>query len=61
MKKFEHFQFSFEAAHKDIEVEEAVKQCFWLNILNFMTLYKLAEIKVTTPSILKQFKSFAIW
>jgi hypothetical protein len=61
VKKFENFQFSFEAAHKDIEVEEAVKQCFWLNILNFMTLYKLAEIKVTTPSILKQFKSFAIW
>lgn len=59
VKKFANFQFSFESAFK--EHEETVKQCFWLNILNFMTLFKLAEIKLTTPSILSKFKSFAIW
>jgi len=51
VKKFANFEFSFESAFK--EHEETVKQCFWLNILNFMTLFKLAEIKLTTPSIFK--------
>lgn len=61
VKKFANYQFSFESPSNNKDHEETVKQCFWLNILNFMTLFKLAEIRLTTPSILKQFKSFAIW
>jgi len=60
-KKMYGRKFVFNQYTKNVEEFETIKQCFWLNILNFMTLYKLAEIKVTTPSILKQFKSFAIW
>ena len=40
---------------------ETTKQCFWLNILNFMTLYKLAEIKLTKPEVLKKLTDYSMW
>jgi glucan phosphoethanolaminetransferase (alkaline phosphatase superfamily) len=43
------------------EHEEIAKQCFWLNIINFMTLFKLAEIRLINPRLLKQLDRFAIW
>jgi len=38
-----------------------VKQCFWLNLLNFMTLYRLAEIKLTKPEALKVLTNYTMW
>jgi len=54
--KMANQHFVFECTVK--EHEETVKQCFWLNIINFMTLFKLAEIKLTQPRILKEMTKF---
>lgn len=57
--KLEKTELLFESAFK--QQEETVKQCFWLNILNYMTLYKLAEIKLTKPEVLKKLTEYAMW
>lgn len=41
--------------------QDMMKQCFWLNIINFMTLFRLAEIKLMKPSVLKQLNNFHMW
>jgi hypothetical protein len=43
------------------EENEVLKQAFWLNLINFLTLYKLAEISLVQPGILKRMDSFAMW
>ena len=40
---------------------EVIKQVFWLNLLNFMTLYKLAEIQLSRPDALQELTSYAMW
>jgi hypothetical protein len=60
-KKMYGRKFVFNQYTKNVEEFETIKQCFWLNILNFMTLFKLAEIKLTYPNPLRQLKLFPTW
>ena len=38
-----------------------LKQAFLLNLINFMTLFRLAETALIKPSLLKKLDSFAAW
>jgi hypothetical protein len=40
---------------------EQSKETFWLNILNFMTLLKIAEICLINPALMRKMKSYAMW
>lgn len=40
---------------------EEIKQAFWLNLINFMTLFRLAETALIKPSLLKKLNSYAAW
>jgi hypothetical protein len=53
VKRMATQRYVFNAFTKNEDEIETIKQCFWLNILNFMTLFKLAEIKLTSPSTMR--------
>jgi hypothetical protein len=40
---------------------ENYKQAFWLNLINFVTLFRLAEIALTKQSVIKELSSFGMW
>lgn len=40
---------------------EMQKEMFWVNILNFMTLLKIAEICVINPALMRRMKSYSMW
>lgn len=61
VRKMKDRRYVFNLYTKNEQEIETIKQCFWLNILNFMTLFKLAEIKLTTPGVIRQLKLFPIW
>lgn len=57
--KLKDSELLFESAFNSHE--ELVKQCFWLNLLNYMTLYKLAEFKLTKPEVFKKLSDYSMW
>lgn len=40
---------------------DLIKQAFWLNLVNYYTLLKMAEYALTKPGTLKKINSFAMW
>ena len=40
---------------------QVIKQCFWLNILNYMNLRKLCEIQLIKPRLLKKLENYTMW
>jgi hypothetical protein len=60
-KKFQNYEFvfiAFEEKGKDCELN---KMAFWLNIFNFLTLFRIAEICLNKPSILKKLTQPTMW
>lgn len=54
-------KFVFDAMPGQFDHSNTMKQCFWLNILNFMTLFRLAEIKLIKPVVFKVLNKFPPW
>lgn len=46
---------------EDPKKEQCAKQAFWLNILNYMTLFRFAEIFLIQPKLAKELTSYAMW
>lgn len=46
---------------QDEKKEEHAKQAFWLNIFNYMTLFRFAEIFLIQPKLIKELTSYAMW
>jgi hypothetical protein len=59
--KFEHMRFECRSIKLSKKETETLKQAFWLNMINYLTLQKIAEIALTKPSILKRMNSDAMW
>ncbi len=49
----------YEKAHT--EFIEISKQVFWLNIINYMTIVRIAEIILMKPEVLKSVNCYAMW
>ncbi len=49
-EKFKFYRLNFkEFKHNQSQEVEIYKQAFWLNMLNFMTLFRMAEIIMVKP------------
>lgn len=49
------------ALNQTYEEVEVMKQAFWLNIVNFMTLFRMAELALLKPQVLKNMNGYATW
>jgi hypothetical protein len=43
------------------DLTNTVLQCFWLNILNYMVLMKMAELLTCEDSAVKKLQSYSMW
>lgn len=41
--------------------EDAARQVFWLNIVNYMTLQRMAELALLKPQVLRSLNGYASW
>ena len=63
-QKFAEFHIEFTHLHDGPESIHHIsieKQCFWLNIMNYMNLRKLCEIQLIKPRLLQNFENYTVW
>ena len=63
-KKFATSHLQFEQAMDSEEhrrQNQIIKQCFWLNMLNYMNLRKLCEIQLIEPKLLRKLENYTMW
>ena len=63
-KKFAESEIEFLQPFEEPEHDrqtQVIKQCFWLNILNYMNLRKLCEIQLIKPRLLKKLDNYTMW
>lgn len=56
--KFKSYKIVISAKCCHVEI---LKQAFWINLMNQMTLQKLAELMLARPALLKRMSSYAMW
>lgn len=58
--KFKYKTLCF-GAFDEVIVDSGILQCFWLNLLNFMILFRMAELLLCDCSSLKKLTSYSMW
>lgn len=58
--KYTYIDLTLSLGYSEREIEQ-FKETFWINLVNFMTLFKIAEISLIKPGFLKKLNNYALW
>ena len=61
LEESKHLEAESEKRTPKLKNSNELKQAFLLNLINFMSLFRLAETALIKPSLLKKLDSFAAW
>jgi hypothetical protein len=61
MTKFDKYFQYLKVTNPDFKDNEDIKQSFFLNLVNFLTLYKLSVLLISNPEAIEKLNNFNMW